>query len=54
MPPALNTNNPAIKRIMREAREISEAGPNPDFAAAPQEDNVFEVRGWWCSHCVCD
>eukprot|EP00327_Prymnesium_parvum_P044089 CAMPEP_0205856482 /NCGR_PEP_ID=MMETSP1083-20121108/3150_1 /ASSEMBLY_ACC=CAM_ASM_000430 /TAXON_ID=97485 /ORGANISM="Prymnesium parvum, Strain Texoma1" /LENGTH=292 /DNA_ID=CAMNT_0053217903 /DNA_START=1 /DNA_END=879 /DNA_ORIENTATION=+ len=45
----LNTNNPAIKRIMHEAREIMEDGPNPDFAAAPQEDNVFEwhftIRG---------
>ena len=40
----LNTNNPAIKRIMREAREMSDAGPNLDYAAAPQEDNVFEVR----------
>lgn len=44
MPPSFNTNNPAIRRIMREAREISEAGPNPDFVAVPQEDNIFEVR----------
>ena len=44
MPPAYNSNNPAIKRIMREAREINEAGPNPDFSAAPEEDNVFEVQ----------
>ena len=47
--PSVNTNNPAVKRIMREARELNEAGPNPDYAAAPEEDNVFEwhftIRG---------
>eukprot|EP00900_Chrysochromulina_parva_P022000 jgi/Chrpa1/4433/Chrysochromulina_OHIO_Genome00007673-RA len=45
----VNTNNPAVKRIMREAREIAEAGANPDFEASPLEDNLFEwhftIRG---------
>ena len=43
------SNNPAVKRILREAKEIAEAGPNPDFAAAPEEDNLFSwhftIRG---------
>jgi len=46
---SVNTNNPAVKRILREAREMSEAGPNPDFDARPLEDNLFEwhftIRG---------
>jgi len=45
----VNTNNTAVKRILREAREIMEAGPNPDFDARPLEDNLFEwhftIRG---------
>jgi ubiquitin-conjugating enzyme E2 J1 len=40
---------PAAKRIMRESREMNEAGPNPDFSARPLEDNIFEwhftIRG---------
>ena len=48
-PSTVNTNNPAVKRILREAREISEAGPNVDFDAAPLDDNLFEwhftIRG---------
>ena len=45
----VNTNNPAVKRLLREAREIAEAGPNVDYAAAPLEDNLMEwhftIRG---------
>lgn len=42
-----NTRSPAVKRIMREAAELSE--PAADYFAAPLEDNLFEwhftVRG---------
>jgi len=45
----VNTSNPAVKRIMQEARELAEAGENPDFEATPLEDNIFEwhftIRG---------
>jgi len=48
-PSNVNVNNPAVKRIMREAREIADAGANPDFDAAPLDDNLFEwhftIRG---------
>jgi ubiquitin-conjugating enzyme E2 J1 len=77
--PSANVNNPTVKRILREAREvrspfaprlpapaararsldaprpprlwpqIRDAGPSPDFDAAPLEDNLFEwhftIRG---------
>ena len=45
----VNTNNPAVKRILREAREIAEATPTPDFDAKPLDGNLFEwhfsIRG---------
>jgi hypothetical protein len=44
----LNTRNPAIKRLMREAAEL-ENEHNSDFSAAPCDDNIFEwhftIRG---------
>ena len=43
-----NSQNPAVKRLMREARELA-ADPNPDFSAAPLPSDImewhFEVRG---------
>ena len=45
----VNVNNPAVKRLLSEAREIAEAGPSPDFHAEPLEDDLFEwhftIRG---------
>jgi len=42
-----NTRSPAVKRLMREAAEMSE--PTSDYFAAPLEENLFEwhftVRG---------
>jgi len=42
-----NTRSPAVKRLMREAAELS--SPTSEFSAAPLEDNLFEwhftVRG---------
>jgi len=42
-----NTRSPAVKRLMREAAELSQA--NPDYHAQPLQDNLFEwhftVRG---------
>jgi len=42
-----NTRSPAVKRLMREAAEMST--PTSDYFAAPLEDNLFEwhftVRG---------
>jgi len=42
-----NTRSPAVKRLMREAAELSQ--PAPEYFAAPLEDNLFEwhftVRG---------
>jgi len=42
-----NTRSPAVKRLMREALEMSEA--TSDYSAAPLEENLFEwhftVRG---------
>jgi len=43
--PALNKNNAAIKRIMREARELAN-DPSTDYTAAPLEDDIFE---WHCT-----
>eukprot|EP01133_Synstelium_polycarpum_P003794 gene3794-4375_t len=44
----MNTNNSAIKRIMRESQEIR-TDASPDYTAAPLEDNIFEwhftIRG---------
>eukprot|EP01118_Nematostelium_gracile_P017809 TRINITY_DN7722_c0_g1_i1.p1 TRINITY_DN7722_c0_g1~~TRINITY_DN7722_c0_g1_i1.p1 ORF type:complete len:299 (+),score=68.99 TRINITY_DN7722_c0_g1_i1:39-935(+) len=43
-----NMNNPSIKRIMKEIKEM-ERENNPDFTAHPLEDNIFEwhftIRG---------
>ncbi|KAL1593149.1 hypothetical protein SLS60_010756 [Paraconiothyrium brasiliense] len=36
-----NTKTPTIKRILKEATEIS-TNPSPDFSASPLEDNLFE------------
>ncbi|KAB8343094.1 hypothetical protein FH972_022688 [Carpinus fangiana] len=36
-----NTRNPTIKRIQREALELTKA-PSPDFTAFPLETNLFE------------
>jgi len=42
-----NSKSPAVKRLMREAAELSQ--PAPEYFAAPLEDNLFEwhftVRG---------
>ena len=44
-----SSSNPAVKRILREAREIAEATPTPDFDAKPLDGNLFEwhftIRG---------
>ncbi|KAG7452695.1 UBC-like protein [Guyanagaster necrorhizus] len=42
---ALNKNNSAVKRIMQEARELSD-DPSTDYAAGPLEDDIFE---WHCT-----
>lgn len=42
---SLNKNNSAIKRIMQEARELSN-DPSTDYCAAPLEDDIFE---WHCT-----
>lgn len=42
---ALNKNNSAVKRIMQEARELSN-DPSTDYAAGPLEDDIFE---WHCT-----
>lgn len=43
-----NTRSPTVKRILREAAELTQA-PSPDYAAAPLETNLFEwhftIRG---------
>lgn len=43
-----NMNNSAVKRIMRELRELT-SNESDDFVAAPLEDNLFEwhftIRG---------
>ncbi|KAF1918548.1 ubiquitin-conjugating enzyme/RWD-like protein [Ampelomyces quisqualis] len=43
-----NTKNPTIKRILKEASELS-VSPSPDYHAEPQDDNLFEwhftIRG---------
>ncbi|OCK85646.1 UBC-like protein [Lepidopterella palustris CBS 459.81] len=36
-----NTKNPTIKRILKEASELS-SNPSPDLHAEPLEDNLFE------------
>ncbi|KAF2628592.1 UBC-like protein [Macroventuria anomochaeta] len=36
-----NTKNPTIKRILKEASELS-ISPSPDYHAEPLEDNIFE------------
>ncbi|KAF1927534.1 UBC-like protein [Didymella exigua CBS 183.55] len=36
-----NTKNPTIKRILKEASELS-VSPSPDYHAEPLEDNIFE------------
>jgi len=46
----MNVNNPAVKRIMGELRELTKgARPDDFFVAAPMEDNLFEwhfsIRG---------
>ncbi|KXN82510.1 Ubiquitin-conjugating enzyme E2 32 [Leucoagaricus sp. SymC.cos] len=43
--PVLNRNNSAVKRIMREARELVN-DPSTDYSAAPLEDDIFE---WHCT-----
>jgi ubiquitin-conjugating enzyme E2 J1 len=45
-----NLNNPAVKRIMGELKELTQgARPDDQFVAAPLEDNLFEwhfsIRG---------
>ena len=44
-----SSSNPAVKRILREACEIAEAAPTPDFDAKPLDGNLFEwhftIRG---------
>ena len=36
-------NNPAVKRIMGELKELTQgARPDDHFVAAPMEDNLFE------------
>lgn len=35
-----NTKSPAVKRLMREAQELSE--PTEEYRASPLEDNLFE------------
>ncbi|GAM25023.1 hypothetical protein SAMD00019534_081980 [Acytostelium subglobosum LB1] len=44
----MNTNNSALKRIMRETQEIKQDS-SPDYTAFPLEDNMFEwhftIRG---------
>ncbi|KAH8599997.1 ubiquitin-conjugating enzyme, partial [Bisporella sp. PMI_857] len=37
----LNTRSPTIKRILREAAELSSL-PSPDYHAAPLPSNIFE------------
>eukprot|EP00958_Prasinococcus_capsulatus_P003114 scaffold276_cov548-Prasinococcus_capsulatus_cf.AAC.7 len=43
-----NANNQAVKRIMREAREMQK-NPSSDFVTEPLADNIFEwhfvIRG---------
>ncbi|KAI0411420.1 ubiquitin-conjugating enzyme/RWD-like protein [Xylaria grammica] len=39
--PKFNTKSPTIKRILREAAELSNA-PSPDCTAAPLESDLFE------------
>lgn len=41
MAPSFNTKSPTIKRILREAAELS-SSPSPDYHAAPLETNLFE------------
>ena len=46
----MNVNNPAVKRIMGELKELTKgARPDDFFVAAPMEDNLFEwhfsIRG---------
>lgn len=45
-----NTTHPAVKRILKELKEIQECD-NPDIAATALEDNIFEwlfvIRGAW-------
>ena len=46
---AMNVNNPAVKRIMGELKELTKgARPDDFFVAAPMEDNLFE---WHFSIC---
>ncbi|THH33848.1 hypothetical protein EUX98_g327 [Antrodiella citrinella] len=40
-----NKNSSAVKRIMQEARELSN-DPSTDYSAAPLEDDIFE---WHCT-----
>ncbi|KAI1194923.1 ubiquitin-conjugating enzyme/RWD-like protein [Nemania serpens] len=39
--PKFNTKSPAIKRILREAAELSNS-PSPDYTASPLESDLFE------------
>ncbi|KAI8627657.1 UBC-like protein [Xylariaceae sp. FL1651] len=39
--PKFNTKSPTIKRILREAAELSNS-PSPDYTAAPLESDLFE------------
>jgi len=43
MPPrgSFHTKSPTIKRILREASELS-SSPSPDYTATPLDDNLFE------------
>ncbi|KAI9734441.1 MAG: hypothetical protein M1818_006829 [Claussenomyces sp. TS43310] len=43
MPPSgsFNSKSPTIKRILREASELS-SSPSPDYTATPLDDNLFE------------
>ncbi|KAI0399299.1 ubiquitin-conjugating enzyme/RWD-like protein [Xylaria palmicola] len=39
--PKFNTKSPSVKRILREAAELSKA-PSPDYTASPLESDLFE------------
>ncbi|KAI1178491.1 ubiquitin-conjugating enzyme/RWD-like protein [Nemania sp. FL0916] len=39
--PKFNTKSPTIKRILREAAELS-SSPSPDYAASPLDSDLFE------------
>lgn len=40
-PPKINSKSPTIRRILREAQELS-SSPSPDYTATPLETDLFE------------